>query len=102
MPIKKSAILLIILAMGSVSLLVFSAEKITPSAKPRNCCQKQNETELFSPRSGQWVSGALLHVWPIGRETAGRQPHCALERQQLPKAQPAKRAVSLCLARQSV
>jgi len=49
MPIKKSAVLFITLTMSSVSLLVFSAKRITPSVKPENSCEQLREIEPFLP-----------------------------------------------------
>ncbi|MBC7629527.1 hypothetical protein [Ferruginibacter sp.] len=49
MLIKKSAMLLIALATSSVSILVFSSDKIIPSSLPVKCCQQLVENELFSP-----------------------------------------------------
>ena len=49
MPIKKSAVLFITLTMRSVSLLLFSAKKITPAAKSSNCCKQLKELEPSSP-----------------------------------------------------
>lgn len=49
MPIKKSAVLFVTLTMSSVSLLVFSAKKITPAAKTPNCCKQLKQSEPFSP-----------------------------------------------------
>ncbi|MEO6356623.1 MAG: hypothetical protein ABIU77_11935 [Ferruginibacter sp.] len=49
MPLKKSALLLIALAISSVSVLVFSANKIIPAAKKINCCNQVNQNELFVP-----------------------------------------------------
>ncbi len=58
MPIKKSAILLIVLSLSSVSLLVFSSS-VTPSLPampdtpveftPAKCCTKMIETKSDSP-----------------------------------------------------
>ena len=52
MPIKKSALLLLALAISSVSLLVFSSDTPTPTAKgvPKvKCCQQLNKNEVISP-----------------------------------------------------
>ena len=49
MLLKKSAMLLIALAVSSVSLLVYSANKIIPSDKKINCCKQLNQKELFVP-----------------------------------------------------
>jgi hypothetical protein len=49
MPLKKSAMLLLALAISSVSVLVFSANKIIPSGKRINCCKQVNQKELFVP-----------------------------------------------------
>ena len=64
MPIKKSALLLIVLSLSSVSLLVFSSDS-TPAAEPAQsvlpttcvpakgiptkCCIQLNEPKTFSP-----------------------------------------------------
>ncbi len=49
MPIKKSAVLFVTLTMSSVSLLVFSAKKITSAAKTPNCCKQLKQSVPFSP-----------------------------------------------------
>lgn len=54
MPIKKSALLLLALAISSVSLLVFSSDTPTPNAKevPKvKCCQQLNKSDVISPWS---------------------------------------------------
>ncbi|MEP7143141.1 MAG: hypothetical protein ABI707_09740 [Ferruginibacter sp.] len=58
MPLKKSALLLILLSASSVSLLVFSAalapqEPVVPvipvQGTPVKCCSQINEPKTFSP-----------------------------------------------------
>jgi len=49
MPLKKSAMLLIALAISSISVLVYSANKIMPAGKKINCCKQVNQKELFVP-----------------------------------------------------
>jgi hypothetical protein len=51
MPIKKSAMLFIVLAVSSVSLLVFPSNTIIAKATPVKCCKQLTEAELFSPWS---------------------------------------------------
>jgi hypothetical protein len=49
MLLKKSALLLLALAASSVSLLVYSANKVIPADKKINCCKQLNQMELFVP-----------------------------------------------------
>ncbi|MBC7422638.1 MAG: hypothetical protein H7334_04190 [Ferruginibacter sp.] len=54
MPIKKSALLLLALAISSVSLLVFSSDTPITTAKgvPKvKCCQQLNKSDVISPWS---------------------------------------------------
>ncbi|MEO5890021.1 MAG: hypothetical protein ABIQ31_07180 [Ferruginibacter sp.] len=57
MPLKRSALLLIILAVSSMSLLVFSAAVAPPVSEvplvpaqctPEKCCSQVNEPKNFS------------------------------------------------------
>ncbi len=41
--------LLITLAIGSMTVLVFSTNKIVPTEKKINCCKQVNQKELFVP-----------------------------------------------------
>lgn len=58
MPLKKSAVLLIVLSASSVGLLVFSSSIPYPEpvikgvperCTPVNCCSQFNKEKLFSP-----------------------------------------------------
>lgn len=56
MPLKKSALLLIALSVGSVGLLVFSSDitMVDPIAEPAKCkpsrsCSQLNEMKSFAP-----------------------------------------------------